>query len=85
MKKPRMKATRFFHADVEGNLSRLVNLRTAMSYPKGDNFKFNRDIREVNSINELDFENNYCFIMNASGKTIEVDSIEEAKSLFRNI
>ena len=79
------KATKFYEANINGSLARLVNVRRAMSNLKGDNFKHNRDIKEVAGVQELDFERSYCFIINASGKAIEVDSIEEAKTLFSNI
>ena len=79
------KATRFYQVNVSGNLARLVNARKAMSNLKSDSFKYNSDIEEAGSVCELNFNKNYCFIVNASGKALEVDSIEEAKILFSNI
>lgn len=79
------KATRFYQVNVNGNLARLANARKAMSNLKSDSFKYNRDIEEVGSVCELNFNTRYCFIVNSSGKAIEVDSIEEATKLFSNI
>ena len=78
-------ATRYFHAHAMGSLSRLFNIRKAMANPNSDSFRYGRLFEEVDSINELDFDNRYCFIMNASGRIIEVDSLEEAQKLFSNI
>ena len=74
------KATRFFQFHAMGSLSRLANGREAMSNLNSDAFRYNNFIQEVGSIDELDFDNRYCFIVNASGKAFEVDSLEEAKS-----
>ena len=79
------KATRYFHAHAMGNLSRLVNIREAMANPNGDSFRYGRLFEEVDTVHDLDFDNRYCFIMNSSGRIIEVDSLEEAQKLFSNI
>jgi hypothetical protein len=79
------KATRFFQFDPMGSLARLYNGRVAMSNLKSDAFRYNNFIQEVGSVHDLDFDNRYCFIVNATGKAFEVDSLEEAKKLFSNI
>ncbi len=81
----KMRATRFFQFHAMGSVARLMNGRDAMADLNSDAFRFNNFIQEVASVHDLDFVNRYCFIVNASGKAYEVDSLEEAKKLFSNI
>lgn len=85
IKMKKMVATRFFEVNPMESVATLLNAREALNDLRSDSFRFDRSIREVASVYDLDFRNRYCFIVNASGKAYEVDSLEEAKKLFSDI